>query len=98
MTRAEIIAILNEHAAELQARGVKHAALFGSKDRGDDDTTSDIDLAVTLDPKANLDGFDVAGLQLYLNELLGSHVDLVTEPVRKPDLAEEIEKDRHVAF
>ena len=42
MNRQEIIARLRENEAALRARGVVHAALFGSRARGDDRYTKHI--------------------------------------------------------
>ncbi len=47
MTEAEeIVETLRAHRAELEAMGVRHAALFGSRARGD----SDIDIASSFAP------------------------------------------------
>ena len=48
MERDAIIARLRERQDELKARGVRHAALFGSRARGDSYPDSDYDLAVLL--------------------------------------------------
>lgn len=50
--------------------------VFGSVLRGDDRDGSDLDLLVDPLPGATL--FDLGGLQVELEELLGVHVDLLT--------------------
>ena len=50
--------------------------VFGSASRGDDTEGSDLDLLV--DPLPGTTLFDLGGLQLELEELLGIHVDLLT--------------------
>jgi predicted nucleotidyltransferase len=42
MKTHDVIATLQRHEAALRARGVRHAALFGSVARGDGRTGSDI--------------------------------------------------------
>lgn len=57
--------------------------VFGSVLRGEDTEGSDIDLLV--DPLPGTTLFDLGGLQVALEELLGVHVDLLTPgdmPVR----------------
>jgi uncharacterized protein len=56
MNGPEIIARLRENEPALRARGVSHAALFGSRARGDNRPDSDIDIMIELDPAARHDG------------------------------------------
>lgn len=51
--------------------------IFGSVARGDADINSDIDFLVDLEPGRSL--FDLGGLLMDLQELLGRPVDVVTE-------------------
>ena len=71
--------LLSRHRDEIIARAkahhVTHVRVFGSVVRGTDDETSDIDLLVDLEPGADL--FDLAALDLELQELLGRPVDIV---------------------
>ncbi|HMK90417.1 MAG TPA: nucleotidyltransferase domain-containing protein, partial [Methylocystis sp.] len=48
MDRQEIIARLKEHEPALRAQGVAHAALFGSRARGDHRPESDIDIMIEI--------------------------------------------------
>ncbi len=50
MKREEIIARLRENEAILRERGVMHAALFGSRARGDERPDSDTDIMIEFDP------------------------------------------------
>jgi predicted nucleotidyltransferase len=66
MDRQEIIARPREHAARLRARGVTHAALFGSRARGDARPDSDTDIMIEIDPEAPVDVVDREGLKPYV--------------------------------
>ncbi len=55
--------------------------MFGSVLHGDDRDGSDIDILVDALPGATL--FDIGGLQVELEEILGVRVDLLT-PAERP--------------
>jgi len=78
MTRAELIR-LNRKAIQTLAKkyGVTDMRVFGSAARGDDTTQSDIDFLVNMEPGRSL--FDLGGLLMDLETLLGCRVDIVTE-------------------
>jgi hypothetical protein len=76
--RGEVIALARAHH-------VTNVRVFGSVVRGDDDETSDIDLLVDLEPHADL--FDLAALDIELEELLGRRVDIVPARMLKPHVA-----------
>jgi len=58
-------------------RGASNVRIFGSVARGEADSKSDIDLLVDLEPGRSL--FDLGGLLMDLQNLLGHKVDVVTE-------------------
>jgi hypothetical protein len=58
-------------------RGAKNIRVFGSVARGDASPDSDIDFLVDLEPGRSL--FDLGGLLMDLQDLLGRPVDVVTE-------------------
>jgi uncharacterized protein len=62
--------------------------VFGSALHGTDRDGSDLDLLVDALPGATL--FDLGGLQVELEELLGVHVDLVTPGDLPPTFRERI--------
>jgi uncharacterized protein len=57
--------------------GAYNVRVFGSVARGEADSESDIDLLVNMEPGRSL--FDLGGLLMDLEELLGCNVDVVTE-------------------
>ncbi|MBY0332694.1 MAG: nucleotidyltransferase domain-containing protein [Acetobacteraceae bacterium] len=97
-TAERVLAILRAHEAELRTAGIRRLSLFGSVARGDDEAESDVDLAAELDPEARIGLFALAALERRIGELLGRPVDLLPEPVEKPRLRANIERDRLRAF
>ena len=75
-----LAAIIEANAAQIRALATRHSAanprLFGSVLREADHETSDIDILVDALPGATL--FDLGGLQMDLQDLLGAPVDLLT--------------------
>jgi predicted nucleotidyltransferase len=93
-----VIAILRAHEAELRQAGIRRLSLFGSVARGDAEAGSDVDLAVELDPEARIGLFALGALERRLTELVGRPVDLLPEPVEKPRLRANIDRDCRHAF
>jgi predicted nucleotidyltransferase len=58
-------------------RGAYNVRVFGSVARGEADSKSDIDILVDMEPGRSL--FDLGGLLMDLQDLLGQSVDVVTE-------------------
>ena len=84
MNRQEIIARLRENEAELRARGVVHAALFGSRARDDARPDSDTDIMIEIDPTARVTLFGYVGLKSYIARLFDGPVDVVNCAALKP--------------
>ncbi|MGB3536262.1 MAG: nucleotidyltransferase family protein [Microcoleaceae cyanobacterium] len=57
--------------------GAYNLRIFGSVARGDNNLSSDLDLLVDLERGRSL--FDLGGLTMDLQDLLGCEVDVVTE-------------------
>lgn len=93
-----VLALLRDHQDELRNRGVLHAGVFGSVARGEDGLRSDVDLALDLDPSRSIGLFEFAGIGVFLEELIGSKVDMVERPCRKDWLRQEMERDYIGAF
>lgn len=76
-----ITEILGDKRDEVLRLAAKHGAtqlrVFGSAARGEATADSDIDFLVDLEPGRSL--FDLGGLLMDLQDLLGRKVDVVTE-------------------
>ena len=89
----EIIEQIRRQRAQLDALGVKSLGLFGSVARGETRADSDVDLLVAFDGPATFDRY--MDLKLFLEELLGRRVDLVTERGLRKAVRPTIERDLH---
>ena len=98
MNREEIIARLRENETSLRERGVAHAALFGSRARGDQRPESDTDIMIELDPTARITVFDYAGLKNYIADLFDGRVDVVNREGLKPYVKPAATSDALYAF
>ncbi len=102
MDKDQVIAIMRKHEDELRAAGVVRLSLFGSVARGEATEESDIDVVVQLEDDILRSGFGYFGaigrLQERLAEITGRPVDVISEPIGRPRLTREIERDRQVAF
>jgi len=98
MKRDEVIAILKQHETALRARGVRHAALFGSVARGDARPDSDVDIVIELAPNNALDLFAYSGLMSYIESLFPVPVDVVDRDALKPYIRSPAARDAIYAF
>jgi uncharacterized protein len=98
MNRDEIIARLRENEAALRLRGVAHAALFGSRARGNQGPGSDTDIMIEFDPAAHITVFDYAGLKDYIAALFDGRVDVVNRDGLKPYVKPAATTDAIYAF
>ncbi len=93
-----ILAKLRESEAALRERGVIHAALFGSRVRGDDRSDSDTDIMIEIDPDAHITVFDYAGIKEYIAALFDGPVDVVSRDSLKPYVRPAASADAVYAF
>ena len=90
MNRDEAVTIVRAHQAELRARGVTRLAIFGSTARGQARPDSDVDVLVDMDDTRKISLFDLAGLRLYLCDILDREVEVAQRKALKPLLRDNI--------
>jgi predicted nucleotidyltransferase len=95
---AEILARLKAHEIALREHGVLHAALFGSRARGEARLDSDIDILIEIDPEARLGVFDYVGLKDMIAGYFDVQVDVVSRDGLKPYLISSATADAIYAF
>ena len=78
----------NKIRPTLKKYKIKKAGIFGSVVRKEATDDSDVDILVELPDQASL--FDLAGLKIDLEELLGKKVDVLTYNSLHPLLKEQI--------
>jgi predicted nucleotidyltransferase len=98
MDAHDALATLRRNEDALRARGVSHAALFGSVARGDNRADSDIDILVEFDPEARVTVFDYVGVKAYIASLFTQPVDVIDREALKPHLRLPSARDAVYAF
>jgi predicted nucleotidyltransferase len=98
MNRQEILDRLRKSERALRERGVVHAALFGSRARGDDRPDSDIDIMIEIAPEADIGLFEYVGIRHYLDDLFAARVDIANRAYLKPQVRPRAERDAICAF
>jgi uncharacterized protein len=91
MERERVIAILKNLKTHLRSIGVHSLALFGSVARDEAQSNSDIDILVDLEPPITFDRY--MDVKFYLEEQLGTRIDLVTWKALKPQIRETVEQE-----
>jgi predicted nucleotidyltransferase len=80
----------------LRARGVSHAALFGSCAR--DDNRPDIDIMIEIDPSVGFGVYEYVALKDYIAALFDDPVDVVSCDGLKPYVRPAVTADAIYAF
>jgi predicted nucleotidyltransferase len=85
----DIKRILLQHKTELRKRfKVRTIGVFGSYVRDEQKRQSDVDVLVEFEEPVGL--FEFMDLEMYLTDLLGVKVDLVSKKALKPHIGERI--------
>ncbi len=87
----ELLEVKQKIVPVLLRNGVAHTGIFGSFVRGERKKDSDIDILVEFKGRKSL--FDLAGLEIELEDLLGIKVDLLTYNSIHPLLKDRIMKE-----
>lgn len=98
MNSQDALTTLRQHESALRARGVTHAAVFGSVARGENRTDSDLDIMIEIDPAAHVTLFDYVGLKDYVAGLFDGPVDVIDRDAIKPHLRATTARDALYAF
>ena len=98
MEKDAIIARLRDNEPALRTRGVAHAALFGSRPRGEDRADSDTDIMIEIDPAARIGVYEYVGLKEYIAGLFDGPVDVVNREGLKPYIRPTATADAVYAF
>jgi uncharacterized protein len=89
---------LRENEAAFKARGVRHAALFGSRARGDNHPDSDIDIMVEINPGAPVGLFEYVSIVHSIEALFPIHVDVSDRTAIKRHVRPSAEREAIYAF
>ena len=71
MKTAEVIAKLESLRSALETEGVEHLAIFGSRARGDNSQTSDLDLLVDAAPSSKFSILNLVGVEHIVADSIG---------------------------
>lgn len=91
MERDEVLRLLAVHRRDLARFGVRSLAVFGSTARDEAKPGSDVDFLIEFDGQTTFDRY--MDVKLFLEDLLGRRVDLVTRKALRASLRRSIEAD-----
>jgi predicted nucleotidyltransferase len=92
LKREDVLRVLKDHRDEFRQRfGVRSLRLFGSVARDEASDHSDVDILVDFEDLPTFRGY--MDLRIFLEDLLGVEVDLVTETGLKEHARPFVERD-----
>jgi len=91
MDKAEILRKLRERKIELHEMGVQTLALFGSVAREEATPESDVDILVSIKSPVTFDAY--MDIKFYLEDLLGTPVDLIIDEALRPQVRPYVQMD-----
>ncbi len=90
MNRDEAVSLLRQHEPEFRHAGIGALFLFGSVARDEAVSSSDVDVFFDLDRPQGFTLFKLVEIQQRMQDILGTHVDLMTRqgihPRRRPKI------------
>jgi hypothetical protein len=98
MDRDQALRILRQHEPQLRAAGVEHLRLFGSVARGDQNSGSDVDVALLMDSSRRWTLFTLGRIYENLRDILGTQVDVALLDSLRPPVAERVAREGVDAF
>ena len=98
MQKEAVLATLKSAEAALRAKGVLHAALFGSTARGEQRPDSDIDIMVEIDPHAGIGLWEYVGITNVICDLFPIKVDVSNRRAMRDHVRPSAERDAIYAF
>lgn len=91
MGRDDVLSRLVAHRSELERFGIESLRLFGSVAREEASPDSDVDLLVRFRETPTFSGY--MKLRIFLEDLLGTKVDLITETGLREAVRPFVERD-----
>lgn len=92
MNKEAVVSRLKDHMREIRQRfSVQRLCLLGSVLRDESVGKSDVDVLVVFSQKATFDRF--MDLKFYLEELLGTRVDLATDKALRAQIRQGLEEE-----
>jgi predicted nucleotidyltransferase len=89
---------LRDAEPALRAKGVVHAAIFGSTARGEQRSDSDLDILIDFDPAARITIYNYVDIKDDIASLFEQPVDVVDRAGLKPHLRQPVARDLAYAF
>lgn len=93
MDNVRTIDIIRENSDAIRVHGTTGLYVFGSRARGDNDVTSDLDVFVEYDRSHSFSLFNLVRIKRLIESLTGLHADVTTRDSLRPEMRAAIEAD-----